>query len=68
MMGKNARTSQGIAGVLPDHLIRDEGVGGSNPLTPTNLSNNLAKWPRRVRPAYGQIGLVTVLSAVEITP
>src|SRR5271170_6510370 len=42
-MGENARTAQGIAGVLLDRLIRDEGVGGSNPLTPTNKISYLAK-------------------------
>ena len=26
---------------LVEHLVRDQGVGGSNPLSPTNLSNNL---------------------------
>ena len=24
---------------LVEHLVRDQGVGGSNPLSPTNLSN-----------------------------
>ena len=26
---------------LVEHLVRDQGVGGSNPLSPTNLFNNL---------------------------
>jgi hypothetical protein len=26
---------------LVEHLVRDQGVGGSNPLSPTNLINNL---------------------------
>src|SRR5580658_5676364 len=26
---------------LVEHLVRDQGVGGSNPLSPTNLSRNL---------------------------
>jgi len=25
----------------PEHLVRDQGVGGSNPLSPTNKINNL---------------------------
>ena len=24
---------------LVEHLVRDQGVGGSNPLSPTNLNN-----------------------------
>ena len=40
-MVENARTAQGIAGGLLDRLIRDEGVGGSNPLTPTNKIKGL---------------------------
>ncbi len=27
---------------LVEHLVRDQGVGGSNPLSPTNIFNNLA--------------------------
>ena len=26
---------------LVEHLVRDQGVGGSNPLSPTNLFNHL---------------------------
>ena len=26
---------------LVEHLVRDQGVGGSNPLSPTNIFNNL---------------------------
>ena len=26
---------------LVEHLVRDQGVGGSNPLSPTNLFNSL---------------------------
>jgi hypothetical protein len=26
---------------LVEHLVRDQGVGGSNPLSPTNKINNL---------------------------
>jgi hypothetical protein len=26
---------------LVEHLVRDQGVGGSNPLSPTIISNNL---------------------------
>jgi hypothetical protein len=26
---------------LVEHLVRDQGVGGSNPLSPTNLFNDL---------------------------
>jgi hypothetical protein len=26
---------------LVEHLVRDQGVGGSNPLSPTNVFNNL---------------------------
>jgi hypothetical protein len=28
---------------LVEHLVRDQGVGGSNPLSPTNKINNLQK-------------------------
>ena len=28
---------------LVEHLVRDEGVVGSNPITPTNLLNGLVK-------------------------
>jgi hypothetical protein len=32
---------------LVEHLVRDQGVGGSNPLAPINESNKLggSKWP-----------------------
>jgi hypothetical protein len=29
---------------LVEHLVRDQGVGGSNPLSPTNKINNLQKF------------------------
>ena len=29
-----------------DTLLREQGVGGSNPLTPTNLFKDLASYPR----------------------
>ncbi len=29
---------------LVEHLVRDQGVGGSNPLSPTNTFNNLQFW------------------------
>jgi hypothetical protein len=32
---------------LVEHLVRDQGVGGSNPLSPTNSFQALAKWPGR---------------------
>ena len=30
---------------LVEHLVRDQGVGGSNPLSPTNIFNHLNKAP-----------------------
>jgi len=30
---------------LVEHLVRDQGVGGSNPLSPTNKINNLHRFP-----------------------
>jgi hypothetical protein len=27
---------------LVEHLVRDQGVGGSNPLSPTNKSRNIS--------------------------
>jgi hypothetical protein len=29
---------------LVEHLVRDQGVGGSNPLSPTNIFNNLREF------------------------
>ena len=29
---------------LVEHLVRDQGVGGSNPLAPTNTFNKLQSW------------------------
>src|SRR5580692_1091389 len=36
-----ARSAVGEWLSLVEHLVRDQGVGGSNPLSPTNLSRNL---------------------------
>ncbi len=30
---------------LVEHLVRDQGVGGSNPLSPTNLFKQLRQFP-----------------------
>ena len=33
---------------LVEHLVRDQGVGGSNPLSPTNKINNLHRFLARL--------------------
>jgi len=45
----------------PERRVRDEGVGGSNPLTPTMFSNDLRNRYQPQRAAYGQIGVAVVL-------
>ena len=37
----------GVWRSLVAHFVRDEGVGGSNPLTPTNEINNLHRFRQR---------------------
>jgi hypothetical protein len=38
---KSARSLVGEWLSLVEHLVRDQGVGGSNPLSPTNLFKHL---------------------------
>src|SRR5208283_2797525 len=48
---------------LVEHLVRDQGVGGSNPLSPTNLFNKLNatsgfyRYIAVVDFVYGRVGL-----------
>jgi hypothetical protein len=45
---------------LVEHLVRDEGVAGSNPATPTNISPNRSKsFPTRARPFAGAPGQIS---------
>src|SRR5437899_2042369 len=39
VLGAAARVGEWLS--LVEHLVRDQGVGGSNPLSPTNTSNSL---------------------------
>ena len=36
------------------HCVREAGVGGSNPLTPTKKNNNLTETPKITFSAHGQ--------------
>ncbi len=38
--GEYNQMSLNSLAIETDHLVRDEGVGGSNPLTPTNILKN----------------------------
>jgi hypothetical protein len=39
---------------LISNVVRDQGVGGSNPLSPTNVFNNLQEYFSRKNPAVGK--------------
>jgi hypothetical protein len=39
LLGASAHVGEWLS--LVEHLVRDQGVGGSNPLSPTNIFNNL---------------------------
>ena len=57
---------------LVEHLVRDEGVAGSNPATPTNQINDLQRWDSRII-SYTPMGgghpsdtLAALISSAEI--
>jgi hypothetical protein len=47
-----ARSAVGEWLSLVEHLVRDQGVGGSNPLSPTNLFGFSSKIPLRMHSEY----------------
>ncbi len=50
---------------LVEHSVRDRGVGGSNPLAPTNFRKNIGEFDRLSPAVIGVIGgfLVQILSS-----
>src|SRR5271169_3848866 len=48
---------------LVEHLVRDQGVGGSNPLSPTNFSTAYEQWKMRfVAMVSSLVSTVTIRS------
>ena len=50
---------------LVEHLVRDQGVGGSNPLSPTNKSNKISQLRNCQVPAKPELGYICVQVAME---
>ena len=49
---------------LVEHLVRDQGVGGSNPLSPTNIFNKISLFDRSASEMRAPILPVFYLSRV----
>jgi hypothetical protein len=45
---------------LVEHLVRDQGVGGSNPLSPTNLLNPVIELANFRFPKQSELGAIWV--------
>jgi hypothetical protein len=45
---------------LVEHLVRDQGVGGSNPLSPTIKSRNFNSFAKTLIPAIPELGSIWV--------
>ena len=50
---------------LVEHLVRDQGVGGSNPLSPTIKTSNINSLAKTSFPAKPELGSILLFTGFE---